>query len=130
MQRPHDLSHRIIDGHVVKAVAKTRLQSQIRIRRHELGFAREMQGQVFDDDARVGPKDIVGCIAQHGELRNGPDHLECSRRPLVSQVDDVGLERRAALVQRDEHFLTIGRKRMEIDLERHGRFPFLEDRRD
>src|SRR5262249_59885645 len=82
--------------------------------------ARVVLREVLDDDARLGNGPIAGIVAQHGDLAGGPQLPELRAGCLVTEIDDVRLEGRVVLVQRDEHLLTEGREGMKIEPERHA----------
>src|SRR5262249_6871158 len=89
--------------------------------------ARVVLCEVLDDDARLGNGPLAAIVAQHGDLAGGPQLLQLRAGRLVTEIDDVPLEGRVVLVQRDEHLLTEGREGMKIEVERHAlRASFLE----
>jgi len=114
-----DLLHGLLQVEVIEAIAEAHLPSEVRVRGYEPRLARVVLAQIFDDDARLGDRAIPRVIAQHGKLADGPNLEEVRAGSFIGEVDDVRLERRFVLIERDERLPAERRQRMEIELERH-----------
>src|ERR1043165_7871807 len=76
--------------------------------------------EILDDDARLGHDAVARRILQHGELADRPERAQRGALGLVLPVHELARERRAVLVQRDQHLVAERGQRMEVQCERHA----------
>jgi hypothetical protein len=102
---------------VEETVEEAHLQRSHRVRGQEAHRPRMRELQILDDDARLD--DLALAVQQQGKLVQRP-----AAHPLVDVLrrirpDAAEFERRAVLVQRDQHFLRIRREGMAVERQGH-----------
>ena len=118
-----DALHRIVDIEIVEAVGEPRVQRCGRDRRDAAAGRRDSAAARYSMMMLdLGDRAVARIESRStGILPTGHSARKAAAEFRIAEIHDLPLERRAVLVQRDQHLLTVGRKRVEMERERHGR---------